>query len=98
MDGRSSQTIAFASLPYPKAVILNRGYTYPLGYVAPKQGVRSVTIFRNTRPEHLKKVMSIVVSAVNFLRSQALNHRLFRVFWNDFWAQHNVLLYHIKVR
>ena len=39
-------------------------------------------------------MLSIVVSAVNFVRSQTLNHGLFRVFCNE--AQHNVLLYYTK--
>jgi len=45
-----------------KAVVLNWGYTYPLGYQTPQQGVRSTNIFRHTRPENFKDVLSIVVS------------------------------------
>jgi len=37
----------------------------------------------NTRPENFKDVLSIVVSAVNFVRGQTFNHGLFRVFCNE---------------
>jgi len=53
------------------------------GYQTPQQGVRSTNIFRHTRPENFKDLLSIVVSAVNFVRSQTLNHGLFRVFCNE---------------
>jgi len=64
-------------------VVLNRGYTYPLGVPTPKQGVRSTNIFRHTRPENFNDVLSIVVSAISFVRGQTLNHGLFRVFCNE---------------
>jgi len=54
------------------------------GYQTPKQGVRSTNIFRHTRPENFKDVLSIVGSAVNFVRCQTLNHGLFRVFVTKF--------------
>jgi len=62
---------------------LTGGTRTPWGYQTPKQGVRSTKIFRHTRPENFKDVLSIVVSAVNFIRGQALNHGLFRVFCNE---------------
>ena len=68
-----------------------------MGYEAPKQGVRSTNIFRHTRPENFKDVLSIVVSAVNFIAGQALNHGLFRVSCDEVSDQHNVLLYYTKV-
>ena len=74
---------------------LTGGTRTPWGYQTPQQGVRSTNIIRHTRPENLKDVLSIVVSAVNFVRSQTLNHGLFRVLCNE--AQHNVLLYYTKV-
>jgi len=58
-------------------VVLNRGYQ------TPKQGVRSTNIFKHTRPENFKDMLSIVVNAVNFVEGQTLNHGLFRVFCNE---------------
>jgi len=62
---------------------LTGGTRTPWGYQSPQQGVRSTNIFRHIRPENFKDVLSIVVSAVNFVRSQTLNHGLFRVFCNE---------------
>ena len=44
-------------------------------------GCEAPNCFWDTRPENKKNVFSIVVSAVNFIRGQALNHRLFEVFF-----------------
>ena len=44
---------------------LTGGTRTPWGYQTPEQGVRSTNIFRHTRPENFKDVLSIVVSAVN---------------------------------
>ena len=49
-------------------------------------------------PEQLKNVLSTAVSAVNYIRGNASNHRLFKVFCNELGAKHNVLLYHTEVR
>jgi len=53
------------------------------GCQTPKQGVRSTNIFRHTRPENFKDVLSVAVSAVNFVTGQTLNNGLFRVFRNE---------------
>ena len=45
-----------------------------------------------------KNVLSIAVSAVNYIRGNASNHRLFKVFCNELGAKHNVLRYHTEVR
>jgi len=45
-----------------------------------------------------KCCLLFVVSAINFIRGQALNHCLFKVFCNEVEVQHNVLLYHTEVR
>jgi len=49
-------------------------------------------------PENFKNIMANVVSAVNFIRSRALNHRLFRALCNEMGSEHEVLLYHTEVR
>jgi len=61
---------------------LTGGTRTPWGYQTPKQGVRSTNIFRHTRLENFKDALSIVVSAVKFVRGQTLNRGLFRVFCN----------------
>jgi len=48
---------------------LTGGTRTPWVYQTPKQKVRSTNIFRYTRPENFKDVLSIVVSAVKFVRS-----------------------------
>ena len=58
---------------------LTGGTRTPWWYQTPKQGVRSTNIFKHTRPENCKDMLSIVVSAVNFVRGQTLNHGLFFV-------------------
>jgi len=37
----------------------------------------------HTLPENKKNVLSIVVSAVNFIRGQVLNHRLLKIFYKE---------------
>ena len=49
-------------------------------------------------PGKLKKVLSIAVSAVNYIRGNALNHRLFKAFCNEVGAKHSILLDHTEVR
>ena len=49
-------------------------------------------------PEKLKNVTSIAVSAVNYIRGNALNHSLFKAFCNEVGAKHGVLPYHTEVR
>ena len=49
-------------------------------------------------PEKLKNVLSIAVRAVNYIRENTLNHRLFKAFCNEVGAKHSILLYHTKVR
>ena len=49
-------------------------------------------------PKKLKNVLSIAVSAVNYIRGNALNHRLVKAFCNEVGAKHRVLLYYTEVR
>jgi hypothetical protein len=46
----------------------------------------------------LKSAMDTAVQAVRFIRSRALNHRLFKIFCQEVGAAHGVLLYHTEVR
>jgi len=71
---------AIASILTLAQWFLTGGTRIPWGYQTPQQGVRSTNIFRHLRPENFEDVLSIVVSAVNLVRSQTLNHGLFRVF------------------
>jgi len=87
-------------------VVLNRGYTYPLGVRSTETRGTNHQIFsrihalkfkpRHARPENKKNVFSIVVSAASF-RGHALNHRVFKVFCNEVVDQHSVL-FHTEVR
>ena len=52
----------------------------------------------NSLPEKLKNVLSIAVSAVKYVRGNALKHRLFKAFCNEVGGKHSVLLYHIGVK
>jgi hypothetical protein len=53
----------------------------------------SCIAFKNSF-SRLKSAMDTAVQAVNFIRSQALNHRLFKIFFQEDGATHEVLLYH----
>lgn len=46
----------------------------------------------------LKSVMDTTVHAVNFIRSRALNPRLFQILCQEVGAAHEVLLYYTEVR
>jgi hypothetical protein len=50
-----------------------------------------------TLSPRLKSAMDTAVQAVNFIRSRALNHRLFKIFCQEVGAAHEVLLYHTEV-
>ncbi|XP_076352731.1 protein FAM200C-like [Tachypleus tridentatus] len=49
-------------------------------------------------PPDLKKTLDICVKVVNFIRSRALNHRLFQSLCEEMGQEHTVLLYHNEVR
>lgn len=51
-----------------------------------------------TLPPTLKSVLSTAVQVVNFIRSHALNHCLFKLFCQEVVSEHEVLLYHTEVR
>ena len=50
-----------------------------------------------TLPPSLKEVLSVCVKVVNFVRSRAINHRIFKVLCQDLGSDHVVLLYHLEV-
>ena len=45
-----------------------------------------------------ENVLSIAASAVNYIRGNALNHRLLKAFCKEIGATHSVLLSHTEVR
>jgi hypothetical protein len=51
-----------------------------------------------TLPTDLKEIMTTAVKVVNFIRSRALHHRLFKVLCQEMGAEHEVLLYYTEVR
>ena len=51
-----------------------------------------------TLPHYLKFVLAKVVECVNYIRSRALNHRLFKTFCEELGSKYSVLLYHTEVR
>ena len=50
-----------------------------------------------TLPPSLKEILSVCVKVVNFVRSRAINHRIFKVLCQDLGSDHVVLLYHSEV-
>ena len=51
-----------------------------------------------TLPTELKEVLDTTVKMVNFIKSSALNTRLFRLLCSDLDSGHETLLYHTEVR
>lgn len=51
-----------------------------------------------TLPSELKEVLEDTVKMVNFVKSSALNSRLFRLLCSDLDSVHESLLYHTEVR
>lgn len=51
-----------------------------------------------TMPDSLKSVLSETIKIVNFIKSSAVNTRLFRIFCREMDADHLNLLYHTQVR
>ena len=76
---------------------------YPFKRLAPHVTVTPCVLHRHalaskSLPENFKEIMANVVSPVNFIRSRALNHRLFRALCKEMGSEHEVLLYHTEVR
>jgi len=51
-----------------------------------------------TLPSDLMGVFDTTVRMINFVRSRALNHRIFQRLAKEMGAEHTVLLYHTNVR
>ena len=51
-----------------------------------------------TMPSQLLEIMSTIIKIVNFIKSSALNTRLFRELCEDMTASHQTLLFHTQVR
>ena len=51
-----------------------------------------------TLPQYLKYVLAKVVECVNYIRSRALNHLLFKKLCDELGSHYSVLLYHTEVR
>ena len=50
-----------------------------------------------TLPQRLNLVLEIVINVVNYVKSSAVNTRLFRLLCKDMDASHENLLFHTKV-
>ena len=50
-----------------------------------------------TLPPNLKEVLSVCEKVINFVRTRAINHRMFKAFCQDLESDHEVLLYHSGV-
>ena len=51
-----------------------------------------------TSPPKLAEVLKVVVECVNYVRSSALNHRIFKELCNEMGSGFEVLLYHSNIR
>ena len=58
---------------------------------------RYALAFKNL-PRNLKFVLDSAVQAVNFIKSRALNYRLFTVLCTEMEVRQNALLYHTNIR
>ena len=50
-----------------------------------------------TLPQRLNLVLEIVINVVNYVKSSAVNTRLFRLLCKDMDASHENLLFHTKI-
>ncbi|KAI6647719.1 Protein ZBED8-like [Oopsacas minuta] len=50
-----------------------------------------------TLPIFLKEVLSTVVKVINFIRTSALNHRIFKELCQEIGSEYEILFYHTEV-
>ena len=60
--------------------------------------IHKAALVSKTIPKRLHEHMSVVIKVVNYVKSSALNTRLFSKLCKDMDADHTALLYHIQVR
>ena len=60
--------------------------------------VHKAALVSKTIPKRLQEYLSVVIKVVNYVKSSALNTRLFSKLCRDMDANHTALLYHSQVR
>ena len=60
--------------------------------------IHKAALVSKTIPKRLHERMSVVIKVINYVKSSALNTRLFSKLCNDMDADHTALLYQIQVR
>ena len=60
--------------------------------------IHKAALVSKTIPKRLHEHMSVVIKVVNYVKSSALNTRLFSKLCKDMDADHTALLYHTQVR
>ena len=60
--------------------------------------IHKAALVLKTIPKRLHEHMSVVIKVVNYVKSSALNTRLFSKLCNEMVADHTTLLYHTQVR
>ena len=60
--------------------------------------IHKVALISKTVPKRLHEHLSVVIKVVNYVKSSALNTRLFSKLCKDMDANHTALLYHTQIR
>ena len=87
----------------PAMIVANSGLISPVKQINPAiQGTHCVihkaTLVSKTIPKRLHDRMSVVIKVANYVKSLALNTRLFSKLCKDMDADHTALLYQTQVR
>ncbi|XP_068214344.1 protein FAM200C-like [Palaemon carinicauda] len=51
-----------------------------------------------TLPDEMRDVLNVAIKVVNFIKSGALNSRLFKLLCKDMYSEHEALLFHTNIR